>query len=636
MAWEGGCPCLVTRGLWGYGPWATYDVVILVSRSSNVNLEDNGSNWLTYKERLIWTLTHQGLEQHLYGTAQKLEELLEVDGKWFNKEEPTKSLSRKEIREHETKIDIFVQQEATQYTFLRIFKEETSAKLWIKLTSFFAPLEANSRSVQTHAEKRAENAVVIAEKEGKNPREAKGRGQEYARIAAARGMLATPNAEPQEEKTTSTNTATSSDTSKDVARAKTSYPREETPAQSTPGSSPRTVDRIPKSRNIHLIDSANKPSEIRLEASNACEASTKNANPSEITANNEDGTTYIESSEYTIQYQCPGSQKSKPETAEGHNTGLDGDSADNRSCRPEKRSVTVEGNTYLDRNNLPQARTAPIEGKNVPNISNTPRPATENETIESPCANRHVLKASRTALERSNNRPKPPENDRATGKSSSKPLSQATKIRSDEPLDVNRRDLEPLGTAIEWSSDQGKPPENGRTMDAPSSRPHRQSTEIRSDKPPDVNRRKPKPYRTAIERSRNQPKPPRNGHTTDSPSSSPNINLPRSQPDSPSSSDYQSDPRSDPESPTRRTFRGKEPPGSSRESTSDTSELGGVNPRDCKRMPDGKGKSEGHSTEGTHLLASVTRVEPRGSAPEESIIDKYILPTYNLKYLHFA
>ncbi|KAF8877983.1 hypothetical protein BD779DRAFT_1393588, partial [Infundibulicybe gibba] len=106
-------------------------------------LEDNGSNWLTYKERLIWTLTHQGLERHLYGTAQKLEELLEVDGKWFNKEEPTKPLSRKEIREHETKIDIFVQKEATvrciiyetisQYTFLRIFKEETSAKLWIKL-----------------------------------------------------------------------------------------------------------------------------------------------------------------------------------------------------------------------------------------------------------------------------------------------------------------------------------------------------------------------------------------------------------------------------------------------------------------------------------------------------------------------
>ncbi|KAF8886898.1 hypothetical protein BD779DRAFT_1441283, partial [Infundibulicybe gibba] len=111
------------------------------------NLEDNGSNWVTYKERVINILTHKGLERHLYGTAPKPEELREVDGKWFTEEEPTKPLTRKEIKEHDTKIDIFVQQEATvreviyqtisQYTFLRIYKEETSAKLWIKLISLF-------------------------------------------------------------------------------------------------------------------------------------------------------------------------------------------------------------------------------------------------------------------------------------------------------------------------------------------------------------------------------------------------------------------------------------------------------------------------------------------------------------------
>ncbi|KAF8873360.1 hypothetical protein BD779DRAFT_1413859, partial [Infundibulicybe gibba] len=111
------------------------------------NLEDYGSNWVTYKERVINLLTHEGLERHLYGTAPKPEELREVDGKWFNKEEPTKSLTRKEIKEHNTKIDIFLQNEASareviyqtisQYTFLRIYKEKTFVKLWIKLVSIF-------------------------------------------------------------------------------------------------------------------------------------------------------------------------------------------------------------------------------------------------------------------------------------------------------------------------------------------------------------------------------------------------------------------------------------------------------------------------------------------------------------------
>ncbi|KAF8890727.1 hypothetical protein BD779DRAFT_1469224 [Infundibulicybe gibba] len=566
----------------------------------NVNLEDNGSNWLTYKERLIWTLTHQGLERHLYGTAQKLEELLEVDGKWFNKEEPTKSLDRKEIREHETKIDIFVQQEATA--------RELSTKHLFEDEETFA---ATLRSIRMHAEKRVENAMVIAEKGGEESEEKLKEKSEESRSSAGNARDAEcyrrggegDGQEPQEEKTTDT------DEESDIPRAKISYPRP----------SPRTVDRIPKSRNSYGVNLANKPLKIHLEASNACEASTKNANPPEITADREDEPNFIEEQEYTIQYQCPGSQKSEPETAEGHNTGLDGDSADNRSCRPEKRSVTVEGNTYLDRNNLPEARTVQIEGKRMPNISNTPRPATENETIESPRAYRHNLKPLEAAFERSRNQPKPPENDWGTDAPSSKPLSQTTKVRSGEPPDVNRRDLEPLGAAIERSSDQGKPPENGRTMDAPSSRPHRQSTEIRSDKPPDES------AKTAEERSRN-------GLTFVQPQHQPSQISTRF----PSSSDYQSDPRSDPESPTRRAFRGKEPPGSSKESTSDTSELGGVNPRDCKRMPDGKGKSEGHSTEGTHLLASITRVEPRGSVQEEPTIDQYTLPTYNLKYLHFA
>ncbi|KAF8877984.1 hypothetical protein BD779DRAFT_1677053 [Infundibulicybe gibba] len=172
----------------------------------------------------------------------------------------------------------------------------------------------------------------------------------------------------------------------------------------------------------------------------------------------------------------------------GRYTNFDEDSASHGICRAKKRSGTVERNVYLCRNRLPAPRTVQIEGKNPPHIS-SPSRSIDNKVVELSRANRHVLKALGIALEWSNNRPKPPESDCATGKSSSKPLSQATKIRSDEPPDTNRRDRKPLGTAIEWSSDQGKPPENDCGTDAPSSRPPRQKTEIRSDESPDVNRR---------------------------------------------------------------------------------------------------------------------------------------------------
>ncbi|KAF8868163.1 hypothetical protein BD779DRAFT_1462162, partial [Infundibulicybe gibba] len=104
------------------------------------NLEDTGSNWVIYKKRVINLLTHEGLERHLYGTAPKPEELREVDGKWVLEGNPTKPLNDDEIEEHNTKIDIFEQNDAivrgviyatiSRYTHLRIYKEKTSAKLW--------------------------------------------------------------------------------------------------------------------------------------------------------------------------------------------------------------------------------------------------------------------------------------------------------------------------------------------------------------------------------------------------------------------------------------------------------------------------------------------------------------------------
>ncbi|KAF8869417.1 hypothetical protein BD779DRAFT_1807024 [Infundibulicybe gibba] len=367
-------------------------------------------------------LEDYGLERHLYGTAPKPEELREVDGNGSLKknlrnrstEKKSKSMMRKST--------------FSQYTFLRIYKEKTSQTL-DKTHQPFEDEEtfaATLRSIRMHAEKRVENAMVIAEKGGEESEEKLKEKSEESRSSAGHARDAEcyrrggegNGQEPQEEKTTSTNAATSSDTSQDVARAKTSYPREETPAQSTPGPSPRTVDRIPE-----------------------------------------------------------------------------------------------------------------------------------------------ILKASRTALERSNNRPKPPENGCGTDAPLSKPLSQATKIRSDEPPDMNRRDRKPLGTAIERSSDQGKPPENDCGTDAPSSRPPRQKTEIRSDESPDVNRRELKPYRTAPQRADNQPKRIKNGRATDTPSSKHKFTISKSPPIFPSSKDHRSDIPSDLESHIRRDFRARRLPG---------------------------------------------------------------------------
>ncbi|KAF8874090.1 hypothetical protein BD779DRAFT_265154 [Infundibulicybe gibba] len=505
----------------------------------------------------------------------------------------------------------------SRVTFLQTRREKTSAQLWTRLADMFENkinfFKAASRSVHAHAEKRAENAMVIAGKRGEEPEEKMKEKNREVRTSARpadeecyRRGGGSEGQEPQEEETKGTDEE--SDIPCDI-----SYPREDTPALSTPRP-PRTVDL------------ANKPPEIYLETPIACEMSTKNTNPREITPKKEDKPTYIEKCEYITQKEYPKPRKTECEVVKGHKTDIDEDSASYMICGTEKRSGAVEGNAYHCRNSLPIARTVQIEGKNAPHIS-SPSRSIENKVVKLPRANRHVLKALGTAPERSNNRPKPPEIDCATGKSSSKPLSQATKIRSDEPPDTNRRDRKPLGTAIERSSDQGKPPENDCGTDAPSSRPPRQKTEIRSDESPDMNRRELKPYRTALQRANNQPKRMKNGRAMDIPSSKHNISISKTPPNSPSSKDHQSDIPSDLESHIRRDFRARKPPGSYSQPIQQDSPIlearpAGIDHRDPRSI---SGEDRGLVTNiggPTHLSNMVNDVEPRGSVQEEPTIAK--------------
>ncbi|KAF8867536.1 hypothetical protein BD779DRAFT_1685686 [Infundibulicybe gibba] len=310
--------------------------------------------------------------------------------------------------------------------------------------------------------------------------------------------------------------------------------------------------------------------------------------------------------------------------AEGHYMNFDDNSASYSICGTKERSEAATTDAYHGRNDLPAARTVQIEGKNAPHIS-SPSRSIKNKVDELPRAYRHVLKPLGTALQRSNNRPKPPENGYGTEAPSSKPLSQTTKIRSDEPPDMDRRDRKPFGTAIERSSDQVKPPENDRGTDVPSSRPPRQKTEIRSDESPDVNRRELKPYRTAPQRADNQPKRIKNGRATDTPSSKHKFTISKSPPIFPSSKDHRSDIPSDLESHIRRDFRARRLPGICSQPTQQDSpiletRMAGIDYRDPRSI---SGEDRGLVTNiggPTHLSNMVNDVEPRGSVQQEPTI----------------
>ncbi|KAF9500284.1 hypothetical protein BDN71DRAFT_1463050 [Pleurotus eryngii] len=95
-------------------------------------LENDGSNWITYKERLLNVVTSKGLRRHITGT-------IDEKGK---KPEPS-PLSDDIVEAMFTKLDEFEQKEAqlreiiyetvNKTTFLQIKNEERASDVWARL-----------------------------------------------------------------------------------------------------------------------------------------------------------------------------------------------------------------------------------------------------------------------------------------------------------------------------------------------------------------------------------------------------------------------------------------------------------------------------------------------------------------------
>ena len=82
-----------------------------MSTSSIPILADNGSNWMTYKSKVLATIRVQGLRAHLDGHAQKpLEVVYAADGSGTLLD--GKTLTEDEIEEYEDRMDTYIQQDA--------------------------------------------------------------------------------------------------------------------------------------------------------------------------------------------------------------------------------------------------------------------------------------------------------------------------------------------------------------------------------------------------------------------------------------------------------------------------------------------------------------------------------------------
>jgi hypothetical protein len=110
-------------------------------------LKDDGSNWVTYKERILNTLTHKGLKRYVVGSAkQPIESELRDDGEYYMPK-GMKALTDDELEALEKKLDDFSQKEASvreviydtvsRTTFLQIKNELTSAAVWKSLALIF-------------------------------------------------------------------------------------------------------------------------------------------------------------------------------------------------------------------------------------------------------------------------------------------------------------------------------------------------------------------------------------------------------------------------------------------------------------------------------------------------------------------
>jgi len=92
-------------------------------------LKDDGTNWVTYRERVTNTMTHKGLRRHFMGTMRKPGTMTEKDGDFYKTgDKGQKVLSEMEIEAMEKAMDEYEQKEAS-------VREVIAAKVWSKLMS---------------------------------------------------------------------------------------------------------------------------------------------------------------------------------------------------------------------------------------------------------------------------------------------------------------------------------------------------------------------------------------------------------------------------------------------------------------------------------------------------------------------
>src|SRR5882762_1428718 len=124
----------------------TFDNMLPSSSSALFNipkLADDGTNWITYKERLLTTISARGLMRYVEGRAVKLEPFkLDPKGKKLLKEDTTEA-TEAEWEAREDKIDEWYQKDslAKQHIFstimnrllLRIKKLGDASKIWAEI-----------------------------------------------------------------------------------------------------------------------------------------------------------------------------------------------------------------------------------------------------------------------------------------------------------------------------------------------------------------------------------------------------------------------------------------------------------------------------------------------------------------------
>jgi hypothetical protein len=109
-------------------------------------LQDDGSNWVMYKERIKNHLTSKGLMRHLTGTARKPAEVEEKDGK-VHKKGNARPMTDDELDTYLDTLDVYATKEAqvrevlydtlSKTVFLQIKGQPTAAETWNKLVSIF-------------------------------------------------------------------------------------------------------------------------------------------------------------------------------------------------------------------------------------------------------------------------------------------------------------------------------------------------------------------------------------------------------------------------------------------------------------------------------------------------------------------